>query len=126
MKDLNQSGLTVTADKVLVRMFKIEEKTSGGIILAAKTQDKEQMAQQLGTVIDMGSAARAADEMEGIEVGDTVLLHRYSGQSFPVGGVDYQVFKAAQILGKCTKLPDYVLKGATSTLEEFGTTEIAA
>lgn len=117
---MNPSGLTVTADKILVQLLKVEEKTSGGIVLPGLTQDKEQMAQQIGTLIDWGSTAAAADELEGIKLGDVVLFHRYAGQHFPVDGVDYWIMKASQILGKCEKLPDYVLGSAQSTMSLFG------
>ncbi len=116
----NDSGLAVTADKILVSPMKVEEKTSGGIVLPSASQEKEQLAQQLGVVIAMGSLAQAAPEMEGIELGDTVLFPRYRGQDFPVNGTRYWVMRAQDVLGKVTKLPDYVLLGAESTATVFG------
>jgi chaperonin GroES len=119
MKYSNDSGLKVTGDKILVRLHKVEEKTSGGIILAGSTQEKEQMAQQIGTLVDWGDQAKDAPELKGITLGDTLLFHRYTGAHFPVDGVDYWIMKSSQILGKATKLPDFVIKGADSSLQHF-------
>ena len=116
----NNSGLTVTADKILIQPMKVEEKTSGGLILPTQTQDKEQLAQQLGVVIAMGSVAKQAPEMEGIELGDVVLFPRYRGQDFPVEGTRYWIMRAQDILGKVERLPDYVLNAAESTATVFG------
>jgi chaperonin GroES len=116
----NQSGLKVTANKVLIELLKVQEKTAGGIFIPQASQEKEQLAQQLGTVIDMGSTAKDYPEMEGIEIGDTVFFPRYRGAQFPVDGVDYWVMKAEDILGKATKLPDFVMKGADSSMQVFG------
>jgi chaperonin GroES len=116
----NDSGLTVTADKILICPMKVEEKTAGGIVLPAASQDKEQLAQQMGTVVAMGLLAAQAPEMDGISLGDTVLFPRYRGQDFPVDGVRYWVMRAQDVLGKATKLPDYVLKGAESSADVFG------
>ena len=117
---LNPSGLKVTADKILVKMHKVEEKTSGGIILSAATKEKEQLAATIGQVVDWGAQAVDAPELEEITLGDNVLFHRYSGLYHPVDGVDYFVMKASQVLGKIEKLPDFMFKSAESTKEVFG------
>ncbi len=117
---MNASGLSVTADKVLIQPMKVEEKTAGGLILAMQTQDKEQLAQQMGVIVAMGSLAAQAPELEGIELGDTVLFPRYRGQDFPVDGVRYWVMRAQDVLGKVTKLPDTVFNAAESTSAVFG------
>lgn len=105
---------------VLVRLHKVEEKTAGGILLPQAAQDKEQLAQQIGTLVGWGKQAKNAPELDGIELGDTVFFHRYTGAHFPVDGVDFWVMKATQILGKTTRLPDFMLKGAESTASVFG------
>lgn len=117
---LNESGLMVTGNRVLIRPVKVEEKTAGGIVIPQISQDKEQMAQQLGTLVDWGSDAIHAPELEGIEIGDVVFFPRYRGADFPVNGERYWVLRAEDILGKATKLPDYVLNAARSSLEVFG------
>ena len=122
----NDSGLTVTGDKVLVKPFKVEEKTAAGIVLPQMSQDKEQMAQQMGTLVAWGSLAQKAPELEGIQLGDAVLFPKYQGAEFPVDGVRYWVLRSSSILGKATRLPDYVLRGADSSLQVFGVNEVQA
>ena len=117
---LNISGLTVTGDKVLVKPFKVEEKTAGGIVLPQVSQDKEQMAQQMGTLVEIAAGAKNAPELQGINVGDVVVFPRYQGAEFPIDGVRYWIMRASSILGKATRLPDYVLKGAESSMAVFG------
>ncbi len=116
----NESGLMVTGDKVLVRPVKVEEKTSGGIVLPSMSQDKEQMAQQMGYLVGIGAAAVGRSELDGIALGDLVLFPRYPGQEFPVAGERYWIMRVDAILGKATRLPDYVIRGAESSLSVFG------
>jgi chaperonin GroES len=116
----NDSGLTVTADKVLVLLMKVKEETQGGIILPSVTQAKEQMAQQLGTLVAWGDLAATAPQLRGINLGDTVLISRYAGQPFPVDGKNYFILRVTDVLGKASRLPDYVIKGAEAAHEVFG------
>jgi chaperonin GroES len=116
----NKSGLTVTGDKILVLLMTVEKKTAGGILLPQVSIDKEQMAQQMGTLIHVGSVANKSPQLEGIAIGDTVLFARYAGQHYPVDGQKYYVMRASDVLGKATKLPDYMLKGAAASHEVFG------
>ena len=119
----NESGFIPTGELVLVRLRKVEEKTAGGIVIPDSVTDKHQMAETTGEVIAMGQNAAAHPRMHGIEVGDTVLFPRYSGNNFPVDGVNYWIMEARSILGKAEKLPDYLLKGADTTKEVFGANE---
>ena len=123
---LNESGLLVTADKVLIHPAKVQETTHGGIVLATASLEKEQLAQVIGTVIAMGNTCHLCPEMEGIGLGDVVLFARYSGAIFPVDGVNYQILRARDILGKATRLPDSVLRGAQSSAEVFGMNKAVA
>ncbi len=116
----NESGLIVTGDKVLVKPWKVEEKTAGGIILAESTKEKEQMAQQIGQLVAIGPGAEKAKELIGISLGDAVVFPRYPGAEFFFDGERYWVMRVDSILGKLTKLPDYLLRGAESSLSVFG------
>lgn len=126
LSPLNQTGLIPTADKVLIDPVRVEEKTSGGIVLATQSLDKEQLAQTIGTVLAMGSTSHLCPELDGIKVGDTVLFARYSGQEYPINGVSYRIMRAKDVIGKATKLPDSVIRGAMSTVEVFGHNEPVA
>jgi chaperonin GroES len=55
-------------ERILVKREKIEEKSSGGIIL---TQTQQEAPAQ--------GEVRAVGDVEGIEVGDTVVFGKYAG-----------------------------------------------
>ena len=115
----NKSGLTVRTDQVLVILFKVQEKI-GSIYIPQATQEKERVAQQLGTLIGWGSEAKEKLEGDDIALGDTVFFQRYRGFDIPIDGIGYWVMKERDILGKCERLPDFVLRGADSATEVFG------
>lgn len=121
----NDSGLTVTGDKVLVKLFKIPEKSAGGILLTETTKDKEEVASKMGWLVGMGSLAAEEPEMAGIAIGDVVLFPRYEGQEFPIDGQRYWILRARSIMGKATRLPDFMLNAAQSSVEVFGNEEAA-
>lgn len=122
----NTTGLRPTADKILVDPVRVEEKSSGGIVLPGQSLDKEQLAQTIGTVIAIGNTASLCPEMDGIAVGDNVLYARYSGAEFPIDGVTYRIMRARDVIGRADKLPDSVIRGALSSVEAFGFNEQAA
>lgn len=117
---MNESGFSPTADKILVQPLKIEEKTAGGIVLPKISQDKEQLAARVGTLIAVGPEAEGAAELEGVKLGDVILYARYSGDIFPVDGIEYRIMRVHDVVGKVTRLPDYMLQGPKSSLEAFG------
>jgi chaperonin GroES len=117
---MNESGFIPTGDKVLVLVAKVENKTSGGIVLPDVAKDKEMNARRIGNLLAVAPDAEGAPELQGIELGDVVLFARYSGDDFPVDGIVYRIMRVTDILGKVTKLPDYVLEGAKSSVEVFG------
>ena len=113
----NESGFIPTGDKVLVLVRQVEEKTAGGIVLPKIAQEKEQVAETIGTLLAV------APELEGVHLGDDVLFARYSGVDFPVEGKKYRIMRVQDVVGKVTKLPDFVMKGAKSSVESFGFNE---
>jgi len=122
----NDSGLLVTADKVLIQPMKVEERSQGGIFLPGQTTEREELAQIVGVVIAMGNTCHLCPEMDGVKVGDTVLFARYSGAEFPVEGVRYRIVRARDILGKTSRSPDSGLRGAQSSAEVFGINKAVA
>ena len=120
MSQMNNSGLLPTADKVLVQPIRVEEKTAGGIVLPKQSQEKEQLAQRIGTLIAVGPDADGAPELSGVSLGDVILYARYSGDNFPVDGVEYRIMRVSDVVGKVSKLPDYMIQGAKSSVEAFG------
>lgn len=116
----NPSGFYPTADKILIHPTKVEEKSTGGILIASETKEKLEVAQVTGTILAMGATAKLCPEMEGIEVGDDVLFAKYAGMEYPVDGVSYRILRARDIVGKAQRLPDSVIRGVQTTREVFG------
>jgi len=123
---INHSGLLPTADRVLIEPAQVKKTSAGGIILADQSVDKEMLAQQIGTVLAMGNTCHLCPELAGINVGDLVLFQRYSGCKFPVDGKDYWIMKARDVIGKATRMPDSIIRGAQSSAEVFGVNDSQA
>jgi len=83
IKDINQSGIVPTGGHLLVMPDKGEEMTAGGIYIPKTSQDKEQMAATVGTLVAVGSGAWADidDGSPWAAVGDKVSYARYAGVS---------------------------------------------
>ncbi len=120
----NDSGFTPNGDLVLIQPLEVGEKTPGGIVLADAAITRHQKAVRVGTVVAFGEEAHAIGRfgarMKDIEVGDQVLFTRYAAEELPVRGKTYFILRSENVMGKITKLPDYELGAARSTLEVFG------
>jgi chaperonin GroES len=85
-------------DRVLIKRFEEETKTTGGIIIP--DNHKEKPAQ--GEVVAVGSGYRTQDgQVKPLEVkkGDKVLFGKYSGTEVKVAGDSYLIMKEDEILG---------------------------
>jgi len=84
-------------DKVLVKRTEKEEKTSGGIILAASATEKPQS----GLVIAVGEGKRN-DQGErlkpDVKKGDKVLFGRYAGTEIKVNGEELLIMSESDIV----------------------------
>lgn len=84
------------ADRVLIKMLESEETTKSGIILAAKSQEKPQIAE----VIEVGPGG----EVEGKEIkmqikkGDKVIVNKYAGTEVKYEGEEYIIVKQSEVL----------------------------
>ncbi len=122
----NESGVNPTGIRVIVRPPKLEEKTSGGIILPEMTQEKEEKAQMTGVVIAIAENAKIAQEMKGIKVGDTVFFAKYAGANadWHHKGVLYRVMNATDIIGKVDSEMDSQFRAAKSSVEAFPNADV--
>lgn len=86
--------------RVLIRPDEISEKTSGGIILAQTTKDREQQATMRGVVVEVGENAWKAfdDGKPWAKVGDKVVFRKYAGEKVPEGDNEYRVVNDEDIL----------------------------
>ena len=78
------------ADRVLVKVDKVETKTAGGIIIPDTAQEKTQTA----VVIAVG------DDKEKIKVsvGQKVIHDKYAGTQIQIDGVDHLILKSNDLV----------------------------
>jgi co-chaperonin GroES (HSP10) len=89
----NTSGLVPVEYKILIEPEEVEQKSTGGIILAPTTTEKEKMAQVRGRLIAVGGNA-FEDWLPPIpKVGDQVWYAKYAG--YVVKGKDDKEYRLA-------------------------------
>ncbi len=89
--------LVPLGDKVVLKQFEAEETTKGGIILAAKAQERPQEA----TVIAVGDGKVDGKEIVmSVSEGDKVIYSKYAGNEFKLGDEEYILCKMSDILAK--------------------------
>jgi len=88
-------------DRIIVEAAAKEEKSSGGIILPDSAQEKPQR----GTVLAVGPGKRLDSGQLApvdVKVGEVVLYGKYGGTEVTVGGKDYVILRADDILAVTT------------------------
>lgn len=84
-------------DRIVVEAAAKEEVTAGGIILPDAAQEKPQRGKVLavgpGKRLDSGQLAPVD-----VKVGETVLYGKYSGTEVTVGGEDFVILRAEDVL----------------------------
>jgi len=85
-------------DRVIVTIDDSEQTTSSGLVIPDTAKEKPQQ----GTVIAVGPGKRSDQTGEVIpmdlKAGDTVLFSKYGGTEVKVGGEDYLILSARDIL----------------------------
>ena len=95
--EANTMKLVPLGDKVVLKQFEAEETTKGGIILAAKAQEKPQEA----TVIAVGDGQIDGKQIVmGVKEGDKVVYSKYAGTEVKLGEEEYVICKMSDILAK--------------------------
>ena len=80
------------ADKVLLKSLEAEETTKSGIFLAVSAQEKPEMSE----VVAVGPGT---DEYPmTVNVGDKVIVNKYSGSQVKIDGVEYNIISVSDIL----------------------------
>ena len=84
------------SDRVLIKMKEAEETTKSGIILAASSKEKPQIAE----VIEVGPGEKIDGKLQEMCVkrGDKVIVSKYAGTEVKYEGVDYIIVKQDDIL----------------------------
>ncbi len=74
----NQSGISPREYRVLVKPDKVEQKTAGGIYIPDQVNERNQMAECRGCLVDVGGIA-FEEWPDAPRPGDRVLIAKYSG-----------------------------------------------
>lgn len=88
------------ADRVVIRFVEAEETTKSGIILAGAAKEKPQVAEVVA--VGPGGNVEGKDIVMYVNVGDKVLISRYSGTEVKLDGVEYTIVRQSDILAVVT------------------------
>jgi len=84
-------------NRVLVQRLEPEEKMKGGIILPDSAKKKQETAR----VIAIGTGKRLDDGKVlaiPVEIGEVILMDKYSGQEVTIDDEEYMILKADDII----------------------------
>ncbi|MBS1324476.1 MAG: co-chaperone GroES [Oscillospiraceae bacterium] len=84
------------ADRIVIKMTEAEETTKSGLILAAASKEKPQVAE----VVSVGPGGVVDGEKVDmyLKVGDKVLLSKYAGTEVKVDDVEYTILRQSEVL----------------------------
>lgn len=86
------------ADRIVIKMKEVEEKTKGGIILAESAKEKPEIAEVVA--VGPGGIVEGKEIKMDLKVGDNVLISKYSGTEVKVDGVMYTILRQSDVLAK--------------------------
>ncbi|HZJ75096.1 MAG TPA: co-chaperone GroES [Clostridia bacterium] len=84
------------ADRVVLKFTEAEETTKGGIILASSAQEKPQIAEVIS--VGPGGLVDGKEVTMELEVGDKVILNKYSGTEVKLDSEEYIIVRQSDIL----------------------------
>lgn len=84
------------ADRVVIKMVEAEETTKSGIILTAAAQEKPSIAEIVA--VGPGGMVDGKEVEMFVNVGEKVLISKYSGTEVKVDGVEYSIVRQSDIL----------------------------
>lgn len=98
-KTTTQVAFTPIEDRVLVRPDESESVSAGGIVLPDNAKEKPQRG--VVVAIGPGKLNKKGERMPmPVAKGDAVIYGKYSGNDIEIGGEDYKVLRADDILAK--------------------------
>ena len=89
-------NLKPLADRVIVKDIEVEEKTDGGIILSAKSQEKPQIAEVVA--VGPGGLVEGNQIEMTVSVGQKVIVSKYAGTEVKFEDEKYNIVKQSDIL----------------------------
>lgn len=84
------------ADRVVLKMVETEETTKSGIILAGSAKEKPQVAEVVA--VGPGGVVDGKDVVMEVEVGDHVIMSKYSGTEVKIDGEELIIVRQSDIL----------------------------
>ena len=84
------------ADRVVVKLAEAEETTKSGIILAAASKEKPQIAEVVA--VGPGGIVDGKEVVMTVAVGQKVITSKYSGTEVKCDGKEYTIVKQSDIL----------------------------
>ena len=84
------------ADRVVLKMVETEETTKSGIILTGSAKEKPQIAEVIE--VGPGGVVDGKDVIMELEVGDHVIMSKYSGTEVKIDGETYIIVRQSDIL----------------------------
>lgn len=84
-------------DRVVLKMVESEETTKSGILLAANSKEKPQIA----TVVAVGPGGNidGKDVVMQVKINDKVVFAKYAGTEIKLDGEEYTIVRQNDILG---------------------------
>ena len=83
-------------DKVVLKKAEAEETTKTGIILPGSAQEKPQMSEVVA--VGPGGLVDGKEVVMTLNVGDKVIVGKYSGTEVKLDGVEYTVVSQSDVL----------------------------
>jgi len=84
------------ADRVVIKSVEAEETTKSGIILAASAQEKPEIAEIVA--VGPGGIVDGKEVTMYVNVGDKVIIGKYSGTDIKLDNDEYTIVKQSDIL----------------------------
>jgi chaperonin GroES len=84
------------SDRVILKPVEAEETTKGGIILAAASQEKPEVAEVVA--VGPGGMVDGNEVVMTVKVGQKVIAGKYSGTNVKVDGEEYTIVRQGDIL----------------------------
>ncbi|MBQ2793407.1 MAG: co-chaperone GroES [Clostridia bacterium] len=83
-------------DKVVLKKVEAAETTKSGIVLPGSAQEKPQVS--LVVAVGPGGLVDGKEVAMTVNVGDKVIIGKYSGTEVKLDGTDYQIVSQSDIL----------------------------
>ena len=83
-------------DRVVLKAVQAEETTKSGIILAAASQEKPEIAEVVA--VGPGGVVDGKEVKMYLKVGDKVIMSKYSGTTVKVDDTEYTIVSQSDIL----------------------------